>query len=191
MLDTRDPTEYAGAHLRGSVNVGLGGSYATWCGTLLDPARPIVIVADPGREEESATRLGRIGFDNVAGYLSGGMRGARRATRSRRAGPSGSRRRTSPSSSARRARRSCSTFARRGEVEAGHIEGSLNVPLNHLEERLDEIPRDGPIVVTCASGYRSSIAVSLLEAARPAGVTDLVGGMGAWEASRLATTGAR
>ena len=74
MLDTRDPTEYAGAHVRGSLNIGLGGSYATWCGTLLDPARPIVIVADPGREEESATRLGRIGFDNVAGYLDGGMR---------------------------------------------------------------------------------------------------------------------
>ena len=77
------------------------------------------------------------------------------------------------------------------EVEDGHIEGSLNVPLNHLEERLDEIPRDRPLVVTCASGYRSSIAVSILERHGRSDVTDLVGGMGAWEASRLAITGAR
>jgi len=77
------------------------------------------------------------------------------------------------------------------EVEAGAIEGSLNVPLNHLEERLDELPADRPVVVTCASGYRSSIAVSILEAHGLSGVSDLVGGMGAWEASRLATTGAR
>jgi rhodanese-related sulfurtransferase len=75
------------------------------------------------------------------------------------------------------------------ELEGGRIEGSVNVPLNHLEERLDEVPRDRPVVVLCASGYRSSMAVSLLEAHGFHGLSDLVGGMGAWEASRLATAG--
>src|SRR5207244_5986986 len=59
LLDTRDPAEFAAAHLTGSINIGLGGQYATWCGTVLDRERPIVVVADPGREPESAIRLGR------------------------------------------------------------------------------------------------------------------------------------
>src|SRR5690349_21069693 len=72
-LDVRDPAEFAQGHLLGSLNIGLGGQYATWAGTLLDRERPIVIVAAPGRESEALTRLGRIGFDEVAGYLEGGM----------------------------------------------------------------------------------------------------------------------
>src|SRR5437588_7395609 len=74
VLDTREPADFEGAHLAGAVNVGLGGSYATWCGTVLDRERPVVIVADLGREEEAALRLGRIGFDIVAGFLDGGTR---------------------------------------------------------------------------------------------------------------------
>ncbi len=73
LLDARASVDFAGAHLTGSLNIGLDGSYATWAGTLLDPGLPIVIVVEPGREEEAAVRLGRIGFDNVAGYLEGGM----------------------------------------------------------------------------------------------------------------------
>ena len=76
LLDTRDPGDFAAAHLVGSVNVGLGGQFATWAGTVLTRERPIVIVADPGRESESAVRLGRIGFDHVVGYLDGGLRSA-------------------------------------------------------------------------------------------------------------------
>src|SRR5262249_24630228 len=68
ILDTRDPDEFGAAHLTGSVNIGLGGQYATWAGTVLDRTHPIVIIADPGRESEAAVRLGRIGFDHVAGY---------------------------------------------------------------------------------------------------------------------------
>ena len=73
ILDTRDPAEFAAAHLAGSINIGLGGQYATWAGTVLDREHPIVIIADPGRENESAIRLGRIGFDHVAGYLKDGL----------------------------------------------------------------------------------------------------------------------
>ena len=63
-----DQADFEGAHIRGGLNIGLGGSFATWCGTILDHERPIVLVAEPGREVETATRLGRIGFDNVAGH---------------------------------------------------------------------------------------------------------------------------
>jgi hydroxyacylglutathione hydrolase len=74
ILDTRDPAEFAAAHLKGSINIGLGGQYATWAGTILNREDPIVIIASPGREKESAVRLGRIGFDHIVGYLKDGLR---------------------------------------------------------------------------------------------------------------------
>src|SRR6202030_3747576 len=74
ILDVRDAAEYAKGHLARGINIGLGGQYATWAGTVLDRAKPIVIIAEPGRELEAALRLGRIGFDHVRGYLRGGMR---------------------------------------------------------------------------------------------------------------------
>src|SRR5205823_7448384 len=73
VLDTRDPAEFAAAHLGGTINIGLGGQYATWAGTVLSRERPIVIVAAPGHEHESSVRLGRIGFDRVLGHLTNGM----------------------------------------------------------------------------------------------------------------------
>lgn len=73
ILDVRDATEYAKGHFAGSINIGLAGQYATWAGTVLDRSKPIVIIAEPGREQEAALRLGRIGFDHVRGYLRGGM----------------------------------------------------------------------------------------------------------------------
>jgi hydroxyacylglutathione hydrolase len=186
VLDARDPAEFAGAHLRGSVNVGLGGSYATWSGTLLDPNRPIVVVAEPGREEEAAMRLGRIGFDNVAGYLDAGMQALD----------------PRPDLVARIERITAPTLAEQlasddpphvldvrteEEWQSGRIEGSQNIPLNHLLERLDEVPSDRPLVVHCATGYRSSIAASLLTRNGITDAADLVGGMDAWEASKLDT----
>ena len=73
LLDVRDGAEFAKGHLTGSLNIGLGGQYATWAGTLLDREKPIVIIAEPGREHEAALRLGRIGFDHVRGYLANGL----------------------------------------------------------------------------------------------------------------------
>src|SRR5262245_51181036 len=73
VLDTRDPAEFEAAHLKGSVNVGLGGQYATWAGTVLTREHPIVIIAAAGKEQEAAMRLGRIGFDQVVGYLDDGL----------------------------------------------------------------------------------------------------------------------
>ena len=71
VIDVRDPVEFAGGHLIGSTNIGLGGKYATWAGTLLDRHQPIIVVGEPGQEEEAVMRLGRIGFDHVVGYLRG------------------------------------------------------------------------------------------------------------------------
>jgi rhodanese-related sulfurtransferase len=180
LLDTRDPGAFGAAHLKGSLNIGLVGQYATWAGTLLDRERPIVIVADPGTEGESALRLGRIGFDHVRGYLEGGL-----AAVERRPDLIGSTDRLSPDRAAAQMR-SAGALAldvrTAAEREKGAIEGSLHVPLSRLRERLGEVPGDRPILVLCAGGYRSSIAASLLKREGVADVSEIAGGMTAWDA---------
>jgi glyoxylase-like metal-dependent hydrolase (beta-lactamase superfamily II)/rhodanese-related sulfurtransferase len=179
LLDTRDPADFAAAHLAGSFNIGLGGSYATWAGTLLEPGRPIVIVAWPGAEREAATRLGRIGFDAVAGYLDGGM-GALAGAPELVASFG----RLSPGALAEALDDESPPLVLDVRAEAEHradgIEGSVGIPLTRLAARAGELPPDRPVVVCCGSGYRSAIAVSLLRAGGRAAVTDLAGGMAAW-----------
>jgi glyoxylase-like metal-dependent hydrolase (beta-lactamase superfamily II)/rhodanese-related sulfurtransferase len=181
ILDTRDPAEFAAAHLAGSVNVGLGGQYATWAGTVLDHERPIVLVADPGREGESAMRLGRIGFDSVVGYLSGGL-----ASLSSRPDLTATTTRLSPQTAAERASMESPVLVdvrTPAERAAKSIPGSVNLPLMQLRSRLHELPRDRQIVVFCAGGYRSSIAASLLEREGFNDVSEIAGGIAAWEQS--------
>ncbi len=184
ILDTRDPNDFAAAHLRGSVNIGLVGQYATWAGTVLSHDRPIAIVADPGRENESAVRLGRIGFDNVVGYLEGGLRaldGHPELTSHTD--------RLSPQVAAERLHAAAPPVAvdvrAPREREDKRIPGSISVPLNHLAERLGELPADRPLLVYCAGGYRSSIAASLLEAHGFTDVTEIAGGIAAWQTAQL------
>lgn len=187
LLDARDPADFAGAHLLGSVNIGLGGQYATWAGTLLDRERPIAIVAPRGRESEAAMRLGRIGFDHVAGYLENGMEAVGwRADLIRR----------TPRVTAQalaellNAPEPPVVLDVRADTERRQVSiaGSLHIPLQHLPERIAEVPC-GPrmVAVHCASGYRSSIAASLLEKHGVPEVADLVGGITAWTASNLPT----
>jgi hydroxyacylglutathione hydrolase len=184
ILDTRDPDEFGAGHLKGSINIGLGGQYATWAGTLLDRARAIVLIAAPGREYESAVRLGRIGFDNVAGYLQDGLRTLANhpellATTERLG--------ASYAAEVLAASEPPVLIDVRGprEREPKQIRGSISLPLNRLLESLDAAPRDKRILIHCAGGYRSSIAASLLQRAGFDHVSEIVGGIAAWEAAGL------
>jgi len=184
ILDTRDPDEFGAAHLAGSINIGLGGQYATWAGTMLDRKHPIVIIAAPGREAESAIRLGRIGFDHVAGYLQNGLH--------------------SPESRPElivKTERLSAPFAAellsssqpplvidvRGprERELKCIDRSVSIPLNRLVENLEKLPKNRSLLVYCAGGYRSSIAASLLQGSGFNSVREIAGGIAAWEAAKL------
>lgn len=183
VLDTRDPAEFAACHLAGSLNIGLDGQYATWAGTLLRRDRPIVIIATPGRERESAVRLGRIGFDDVLGCLKGGLRAL-----DERPSLTASTDRLSPALAAELLASTRPPLAvdvrSPREREEKRIEPSVWLPLNHLSERADGLPRDRGLLVYCAGGYRSSMAASLLQRAGFA-VQELAGGMAAWEAAQL------
>jgi glyoxylase-like metal-dependent hydrolase (beta-lactamase superfamily II) len=178
VLDVRDPDAYAAGHLAGSTNIGLQTRFASWAGALLTPTRPIVIVAEPGHEEEAALRLGRIGFDNVLGHLAGGIEAARRPGHPLRRG-----RRLAPAELKALLDRGPLTLVDvrfPGEWAGGAIPGSVNIPLDQLEDRLGEIPRGGRVAVYCQSGMRSSTAASLLEQAGFEDVADLAGGYQAW-----------
>jgi len=184
VLDVREADEYAMGHLSGSINIGLGGQFATWAGTVLDREISVVIVAGPGREQEAALRLGRIGFDNVKGYLQNGIEALAHR----------------PDLLVSTERVAALTVAEEladgdppllldirapREYSAKRIEGSINIPLNHLQERIGEIPTDRRVVVHCAAGYRSSIAASILSKHGVSNLTEVAGGLAAWTAAKL------
>ncbi|WP_030548092.1 rhodanese-like domain-containing protein [Streptomyces albus] len=179
IVDGRDPQEFAAGHLRGSVNVPADGRFAEQAGSVVAPDAEIIVVAPEDREEELVTRLARIGFDHVAGYLrdpEGVFPGlAAEMTQASRV----------TADELRKALASEQApvvvdVRGGGEREEGHIEGSLHIPLAELAKRKDEIPADRPVVVHCAGGHRSSIGASLLRHAGLGDVSDLLGGYGAW-----------
>lgn len=182
VVDCRDEPEFAAAHLRGSVNVGLGGRFAEYTGEVVAPDTPIVLVAEPGHEHEAKIRLARIGFDQVLGVLDRPLD----AFVSR------------PDAVERASRLTADDLRRRlvelgsvqlvdvrgpGETALGVLPGARRVELASLLGRLDELDRDAPTVVYCAGGYRSSIAASTLRANGFTDVSDLIGGVVAWSAA--------
>jgi hydroxyacylglutathione hydrolase len=187
ILDTRDSAEFAAAHLAGSINIGLRGQYATWAGTVLNREHPIVIIADPGHEQEATTRLGRIGFDHVVGYLAGGLVRVEsrpeltKTTERLSAQVASDRAHGGPPEKAPL----LVDVRAPGERKQKRIERSVSMPLNHLSERLAELPKDRPLIVYCAGGYRSSIAASILQRQGFNQVSEIAGGITAWEAANL------
>jgi hydroxyacylglutathione hydrolase len=184
IVDTRDPSEFAAAHLKGSINIGLGGQYATWAGTILNREDPIVIIAAPGREKESAVRLGRIGFDHLVGFLQDGLRSL--DSRPDLVTTTAS---LSPQYALEAMAGSENPLVidvrNPGERTRKYIDGSESMPLNHLVEKADRFPRGREIIVYCAGGYRSSIAASLLQRSGFYRVSEIAGGLAAWESAHL------
>lgn len=186
ILDARSPVDFAAAHLASSINVGLDGSFAQWAGAVLAFDKPIVLLTYPGGEDEAVTRLARVGLENVIGYLGDGME----ALESR------------PDlieATARISAKNLEAMIERDDPPAildvrgpfewsgGHIPGSINIPLQELAERVDEVPADRPIAVHCLGGYRSSVAASILQRSGIRDLVELSGGYQAWEASKLPT----
>ena len=188
ILDVRDGIDFEGGHLECGLNIALSGKYATWAGSMLSHDKPIVVIAEEGGEEEAVMRLGRIGFDNVGGYLAGGMN----ALANRDDLVERTQRITAPALGEwldglrSDAGPTPTIIDVRSEAEyaGGHIAGSRNIPLTHLDERFGEIPIGKPIVVHCEGGYRSAIAASLLQQLGRKDVHDMVGGFKAWLATK-------
>lgn len=181
LLDIRYGDSYSSAHINGSLNIGLGGQFASWAGTLIEIGKPIIIVCDDEKHlDEAVTRLARVGIESVSGYLAEGLLGWQK---------SGSAvvqtAMTSVKDLKHRLEDDDSLLVldvrRRTEFAEGHVPGALNIPLAELSERVNELERNHTVAIICASGYRSLIACSILECAGFHSLINVIGGTTAWK----------
>jgi len=184
LVDPREPADFALAHLAGAVNIGLQSRFAEWAGCVLPPSRDIILVGDPGLAAEAKIRLARVGLDRVVGQLT----------------EAASVFADQPELVERSSRLTIGQLAELQGLESalqlvdvraaaetanGTIPGAVDIPLAVLADSLDRLDRDLPVVVYCASGYRSQVAASRLSAAGFRDVSDLLGGYSAWVAAGL------
>jgi hydroxyacylglutathione hydrolase len=187
VVDTRPSAEYAAGHVPGSYHIGQSGQLASWAGALLSPEKPIVVVAeDEERVAESRTRLTRVGLENVTGYLAGGIRAwdesGRPLARTEQIDVAELRDRLAEDRALQ-----LIDVRRPPEWEAGHIARAAHMPLHRLGDLAGSLDRERPVAVICRSGYRSSIATSVLERMGFRKPTNVVGGMDAWTGAQFDT----
>jgi glyoxylase-like metal-dependent hydrolase (beta-lactamase superfamily II)/rhodanese-related sulfurtransferase len=171
-VDVRDPLYFGASHIPASLNLGLGGQFASWAGTLLSfDDRLVVIADDEEHANEAVMRLARVGLENVVGWIAFSewpfeTRSLAQITPTQ----------------LRDDRQDLHVLDVRGpgEYASGHVPGAQSVPLNELSQRIAEIEENVPLAVICAGGYRSSIAASLLERAGRDALVNVIGGTGAW-----------
>ena len=176
VLDTRSTEDFVQGHIPGSVSIGVDGQFAPWVGAVLQFNRPLVLVCDTGREAEAVIRLARIGFEQVHGFLDGGMAAwaaSGRAVHQLRTIASGD--------VARELAQGAQVVdvRRPAEYAAGHLAGAPNLPLDDYRQWIGTLDPNKPYLVHCAGGYRSVIMGSLMKAAGFSNVTNVAGGFGA------------
>lgn len=185
-LDVRSAGDFAAAHVAGAVNIVAGKSFSTWAGWLLPYDRDLVLVAADERQAAAARRaLALVGLDRVVGWFGPEILAAERRA-SGEALP-GVAQLSAAALAAELATEPPAVLDVRNAAEwaGGHLHGAVHIPLGDLPARLAEVPRDRPLVVHCAAGMRSAIAVSLLQRAGLRDVRNLAGGFGAWTALGL------
>lgn len=188
VLDTRPAAQFGAGHVPGAIHIALSGQYASWAGDLVGLETPIVLVAeDTARLEESRLRLTRVGIENVPGYLCDGILGWERAGLPVDEVPQISVLQLYEQLCDQPAEVQVVDVRRAAEWNAGHIEQAAHKPLDKLRKMLSDLNPQKPVAVHCASGYRSSIGTSLLQAAGFKHVMNVVGGFDAWQAHKLPT----
>jgi len=159
LLDTRAAADFAAGHPRGALHVGLDGQYASWVGTLVTPDTPLILIVEPGREEEAVMRLARVGYERIAGIAGGGFEAWRAA------GLPVATLETLDVSSGPPAGWRVLDVRRTPEWQSHRFENAIHLPLGQLAERAGELDAAAPWLVVCAGGYRSYIGASVLERA--------------------------
>ena len=162
ILDVRHEDDFVKSHIPGSIFIGIQGGFAPWVGALIrDVKQPLLLITPEGREEETITRLSRVGFDNSLGYLKGGIAAWKEAGFETDSIES-----ISPEQFESEVNeKSIIVDARKpGEFNAEHVENAVNIPLDFVNEQLAEVPKDENFYLHCAGGYRSVIMASILKA---------------------------
>lgn len=181
LLDVRSAADFGTAHVPGSMNIGLGGQFAMWAGSLIPLNASIVIIADTNAQvDESVVRLARVGIENVKGYLHGGVQSWREAGL-----PVGEIEQVTVAQLKEQMANSDLQIVdvrRPAEYENGHVPRAFNAPLANLDKSLGPLPleKEKLTAVICAGGYRSSAAASLLQKQGFSNLLNVSGGTGAW-----------
>lgn len=178
VLDVRHQDDFVKGHIPRSVFIGLNGDFAPWVGALIaDTAQPILLIIPEGKEEETVTRLSRVGFDKTLGYLDGGFEAWKKA---------GKEFDTITSVSADMAKKNLENnetpvfdVRKESEYKSEHVLNAKNTPLDFLNDHMAEFPINGTFYVHCAGGYRSVIAASILKSRGIHNLVDIAGGFGA------------
>ena len=187
VLDTRHQKDFVNSFIPGAVFIGLNGQFATWLGTLIEDLNaPILLITDSGKEEESVLRCARVGYNNVVGYLEGGMAtwtAAGEATDSIESI-------SAEEFAVRHSGGDLNTLdvRREGEHQAEHVEGSELFPLDYFNETLHKLDDQKEYHVHCAGGYRSVIACSIMKKVGHDSVIDVAGGFGAIKKTDIPTS---
>ena len=178
ILDTRSAQDFADGHIPISIFIGLDGQFAPWVGALIsDIKQAILLITEIGREEEAVKRLARVGYDNVLGYLKGGF-----ATWSAAGNEIASVERITAAQLENEREwfsQPIIDVRKPGEFEAEHLEIAQTLPLDFINENFSSYPKDNPIVLHCAGGYRSMIAASILKSRGYHQLVDVIGGYNA------------
>lgn len=178
VLDSRKAGEFARGFIPNSINIGLDSNFAMWVGELIpDIKQEILLVTDAGKEEETITRLARVGYDFTIGFLEGGFETWKAAGKDYETVD-----RISAEEFAERFKTEnplVFDVRKKSEFDSEHIEGAMNIPLNAINNHLAEIPKDKPFILHCAGGYRSMIAASILKQRGWDNFVDVEGGFAA------------
>lgn len=174
VLDVRHQDEFAKGHVPRSIFIGLDGSFAPWVGALIaDVEQPILLVAPEGREEETVTRLSRVGFDKTLGYLKGGIEAWKK---------SGKDVDTVDSVNAQELKAKIEQgipvfdVRKESEYQSEHVKDAHLTPLDYINDHLAEFPDKETFYIHCAGGYRSMIAASILKSRGIHNLVDVAGG---------------
>ncbi|WP_313373946.1 MBL fold metallo-hydrolase [Chishuiella sp.] len=177
ILDVRDPQVYAQGFVPGSINIGINGGFAPWVGTLItDIKQPILLIAETGTEEETITRLARVGYDNVIGYLNNGFQSWIDSEKDFEEIVS-----ISPEEFVElvdETELKILDVRKPGEYSASHVENAISAPLDFINESMKLIDPEETYLVHCAGGYRSMIFMSILRARGYENLIDVAGGFG-------------
>lgn len=178
ILDTRNNKDFSKGFIPQSINIGIDGDFAPWVGALIaDVSQPIILVTEIGREEETVTRLSRVGFDNLIGHLQGGFEAWQKAGQE-----IDTVNRITSEQFAKEVKIGESKIIdirKETEYTAEHVEEAYNKPLATINEWIKDINPDTPFYLHCAGGYRSMIAASILQARGFRNFTEIEGGFNA------------
>jgi len=178
VLDVRHQDEFVEKHIPRSIFIGLNGDFAPWVGALVaDTKQALLLVIPEGKEEETITRLSRVGFDGTVGYLKGGITAWEAAGKETDSITSVSAKDFKEQQAARHA--PVFDVRKEGEYASEHVLDAVHTPLGNLNQYLSQFPREKDFFVHCAGGYRSVIAASILKSRGIHNLIDVAGGYGA------------